>query len=217
MENQKENKISFFDLVIIILSIYVLFALMVDTFFHLDKEVSSLLAIIDDFICIIFLYDFIYRFVNAPSKKSFMKWGWIDLVSSIPTFSYLRFGRLFRLIRILRILRAVRSIKHITSHIFKSRIQGTFSMVALISLLMLIFGSISILQVETSPESNIKTASDAIWWAFVTITTVGYGDKFPVTSLGRIISAFLMITGVGLFGTFTGFITSWFMKERKSE
>lgn len=81
---------------------------------------------------------------------------------------------------------------------------------------MLIFGSISILQVETVPESNIKTAGDAIWWAFVTITTVGYGDRFPVTSAGRIIAAFLMITGVALFGTFTGFVAAWFMDGDKS-
>lgn len=61
---------------------------------------------------------------------------------------------------------------------------------------------------ETAPESNIKTAEDAIWWAFVTITTVGYGDRFPVTTEGRIIAALLMTAGVGLFGTFTGFIAS---------
>ena len=56
-------------------------------------------------------------------------------------------------------------------------------------MLLVIFSSIAILNVETAPESNIKTAEDAIWWAFVTITTVGYGDKFPVTTEGRIIAA----------------------------
>jgi len=81
---------------------------------------------------------------------------------------------------------------------------------------MMIFGSISILQFETAPESNIKTAEDAIWWAFVTITTVGYGDRYPVTTEGRIIAAFLMITGVALFGTFTGFIAAWFMGDKSN-
>lgn len=80
----------------------------------------------------------------------------------------------------------------------------------------MIFGSISILQFETAPESNIKTAEDAIWWAFVTITTVGYGDRYPVTTEGRIIAAFLMITGVALFGTFTGFIAAWFMCDKSN-
>lgn len=82
---------------------------------------------------------------------------------------------------------------------------------------MIIFGSISLLQVEHDANSNIKTAEDAIWWAFVTITTVGYGDKYPVTTEGRIIAAFLMVTGVGLFGTFTGYMTSWFVGSQKKE
>ncbi|MBM3452384.1 MAG: two pore domain potassium channel family protein [Bacteroidetes bacterium] len=75
------------------------------------------------------------------------------------------------------------------------------------------FSTIRILQVENDPKSNIKTAEDAIWWADVTITTVGYGDKFPVTSEGRIISAILMTTGVGLFGIFTAFVAPWFVVD----
>jgi len=213
----KNSKLRFFDIVIVVLSIYVLFALIIDSFFKLAPEVSKLLYLIDDLICVLFLYDFFYRFIKAPSKLKFLKWGWIDLISSIPTFEYLRYGRLIRLIRIFRILRAFRSVKYLTSHIFKTRTKGTFSTVSLISFLMLIFGSISILQVETVPESNIKTAGDAIWWAFVTITTVGYGDKFPVTGEGRIIAAFLMVTGVALFGTFTGFIAAWFMGEKSNK
>jgi voltage-gated potassium channel len=64
---------------------------------------------------------------------------------------------------------------------------------------------------------SIKTAEDAIWWALVTVTTVGYGDKLPVTTEGRIIAAFLMVTGVSLFGTFTGFIAAWFIGDKKKE
>ncbi|ADQ79387.1 Ion transport 2 domain protein [Paludibacter propionicigenes WB4] len=214
--NNGNDKLRFFDIVIVVLSIYVLFALVIDSFFKLAPEVSKLLYLIDDLICVLFLYDFFYRFIKAPSKLKFMKWGWIDLISSIPTFEYLRYGRLIRLIRLFRILRAFRSVKYLTSHIFKTRTRGTFSTVSLISFLMLIFGSISILQVETVPESNIKTAGDAIWWSFVTITTVGYGDKFPVTGEGRVIAAFLMVTGVTLFGTFTGFIAAWFMGDKSN-
>jgi len=215
-KNSGNDKLRFFDIVIVVLSIYVLFALIIDSFFKLAPEVSKLLYLIDDLICVLFLYDFFYRFIKSPSKLKFMKWGWIDLISSIPTFEYLRYGRLIRLIRLFRILRAFRSVKYLTSHIFKTRTRGTFSTVSLISFLMLIFSSISILQVETVPESNIKTAGDAIWWSFVTITTVGYGDKFPVTGEGRVIAAFLMVTGVTLFGTFTGFIAAWFMGDKSS-
>ena len=218
MTNSAEKRgITFFDIVIVILSIYVLIALIIDSFFKLAPEVSRLLYLIDDLICVIFLYDFTYRFIKSPSKLKFMKWGWIDFISSIPTFEFLRVGRLIRLVRIFRVLRAFRSVRYLTSYVFKTRTRGTFAAVSLISFLMLIFGSISILQFENVPESNIKTAEDAIWWAFVTITTVGYGDRYPVTTGGRIIAAFLMITGVALFGTFTGFIAAWFMGDKSNK
>jgi voltage-gated potassium channel len=100
-------------------------------------------------------------------------------------------------------------------HIFRKRVQGAFSAAVLIAILMIIFSSIAILQVENDPNSNIKNAEDALWWSFVTITTVGYGDKFPVTTEGRIIAMVLMTVGVGLFGTFTGFIASWFVNSSK--
>ncbi len=214
---KSEHKITILDLVILILSVYVLLALLIDTIVKLPSEVSRLLEIIDNIICAVFIYEFLYRLIKAPSKLKFLKWGWIDLVSSIPSFGYLRYGRMIRLFRILRVLRAFRSVRHIIQHVYKSRTQSAFTTVTLVAVIMIIFSSISILQVETAPECNIKTAEDAIWWAFVTVTTVGYGDKYPITTEGRIIAAFLMVTGVGLFGTFTGFVTSWFMSEKQKE
>ena len=212
VEESEHKKTSFLDLMIVMLSIYVLSALLIESIFTLPPETLRILYLLDDFICFVFLYDFFYRFVKSPSKLKFLKWGWIDLISSIPTLSYFRYGRFVRLFRLLRILRAFRSLKYLTAHVFRNRTRGTFALVTMVAVLMIIFGSISILQVENDPSSNIKTPEDAIWWAFVTITTVGYGDKFPVTSEGRIIAAFLMITGVGLFGTFTGFVASWFLE-----
>lgn len=212
-ENKETENLGFLNMVIIVLSIYVLIALMFDTFLKLPVEISKMLALIDDIICVIFLYDFARRFYKAENKLSFMKWGWIDLVSSIPTLEFMRAGRALRLIRLLRILRAFRSTKHLVHHIFRSRIQGALTMAGLLAILMVIFSSIAILQVEHDPKSNIKTAEDAIWWAYVTITSVGYGDKFPVTTEGRIIAALLMTVGVCLFGTFTAFLASWFVEQ----
>jgi voltage-gated potassium channel len=216
-EPNNENKLGLLNLLVIVLSIYVLMALALDTFFKLQPEVSKLLSLIDDAICIFFLYEFCVRFYRAENKLKFMQWGWIDLVSSIPTLEFFRPGRAFRLFRLLRILRAFRSLKHLTHHVFERRVQGAFTTVAIIAVLMVIFSSIAILQVEDDPNSNIKTAEDALWWSYVTITTVGYGDKYPVTTEGRIIAVFLMTTGVGLFGTFTGYVASWFVEERKEE
>lgn len=214
-QEQGNNSLKPLNIIIIILSIYVLSELLISSIFTISHETSKLLDYIDDAICVVFLLDFIVNFIKAENKLKFMKLGWIDLISSIPTFGYLRAGRAFRLIKLLRILRAFRSAKHLINYVYKNKSQGAFTTVAIIALLMIIFSSISILQVETTPESNIKTAEDALWWAYVTITTVGYGDKYPVTTEGRIIAVALMTVGVGVFGTFTAFLASWFVNENE--
>jgi len=217
-ETTKErNRLGFLNIFIVVLSVYVLVALFIDTFFKLSPELSKLLALIDDLICVVFLIDFFARFFKAESKVEFMKWGWIDLISSIPTLAYFRVGRAFRLFRLLRILRAFRSLRDFASHVFRHRVQSAFGSVAIIAVLMVIFSSVAILQVENAPNSNIRTAEDALWWSYVTITTVGYGDKYPVTTEGRIIAAVLMTVGAGLVGTFTGFAASWFVEGRLEE
>ena len=210
------DKLGVLNIIVIVLSIYVLLALIVDTTFTLPAETSRLLNYIDISICIFFFTEFIIRFSKAENKLKFMVWGWIDLVSSIPMVGILRVGRIFRLIRLLRIIRAFRSTKKLVHHLFINKAQGAFVSVFSIAVLLLIFCSIAILQVETDPNSNIKTAEDAIWWAYVTITTVGYGDKFPVTTEGRVIAAILMTAGVGLFGTFTAYVSSWFLSGNKN-
>jgi len=211
--NTVTEKPDFLNLLIIVLSFYVLGSLIVDTFFHLPREVSRVLHYIDNGICVVFMIDFIVRFRRAESKLQFMKWGWIDLIASIPTIDYIRAGRLFRLIRLIRVIRAFRSTRHLVQQVFENKVKGTLTSVAIIAVLVLLFSSIAILEVETAPDSNIKTAEDAVWWSYVTITTVGYGDRYPVTTEGRIIAVVLMTVGVGLFGTFTAFVSSWFVKD----
>jgi voltage-gated potassium channel len=211
----EQNSLTSLNIIVVVLSLYVLVALLIDTFFKLPVEVSRVLNLADNFICVFFLIEFCIRFYQAENKIAFMNWGWIDLISSIPTFDFLRAGRTLRLIRLLRILRAFRSTRHLINHVYRNKTKGAFTTVSIIAILMLVFSAVAILQVEDDPNSNIKTAEDAIWWAYVTITTVGYGDKFPVTTEGRIIAAVLMTVGVGLFGTFTGYLASWFVTDKK--
>jgi voltage-gated potassium channel len=217
-QSSERFDLTFFQFLILVLSIYVLVVLFVQAAFPLSAETILLIERIDFVICMIFIYDFFVRLYKAKSKLSFLKWGWIDLVSSMPMFEFLRWGRLVRIIRILRILRAFRSTKVLLNYLFRNRAKGTFATVALISVVLVLFSSIAILNLENEPESNIKAPSDALWWAFVTITTVGYGDKFPVTHEGRAIAVILMTAGVGLFGTFTAYVASYFLDaEREKE
>jgi voltage-gated potassium channel len=201
---------------VVVLSVYVLLALFISTLFRLPPQTERVLGLADNAICVFFLVEFCIRFYQAPRKWHFLRWGWVDLIASIPSVAVLRVGRTLRLLRVLRILRAFRSTRHLLRHLFRSRVQGTFTAVALVAALMVIFSSIAILQVETAPDSNIKTAEDALWWAYSTITTVGYGDKYPVTGAGRLVAAALMTVGVGLFGTFTGLLASWFVEGQRA-
>lgn len=210
------TRVGALNVAVVVLSVYVLAALFMGTVFRLPAQVQRILDLVDNAVCGFFLLEFSIRFYQAPHKLKFLRWGWIDLLASVPNLPVLRVGRTLRLVRLLRILRAFRSTRHLLHHLFRSRVQGTFTAVALVAVLMVIFSSIAILQVETRPDSNIKTAEDALWWSYSTITTVGYGDKYPVTGAGRLIAAALMTVGVGLFGTFTGFLASWFVEGRRA-
>ncbi len=213
----RDEKLGPFQLVMLVLSIYVLIALFVEAAVDLPAEVKTLLQQIDNAICVIFLIDFCIRLARSRDRWRFMRWGWIDAVSSIPMVDAFRWGRLVRIIRILRMLRAFRSTRVLVKYFFRNRALGTFATVALISVTLTIFSSIAVLNFEDVPEANIKSASDALWWSFVTITTVGYGDKFPVTPEGRVIAVFLMTAGVGLFGTFTGLLASFFVEAEQEK
>jgi voltage-gated potassium channel len=83
-------------------------------------------------------------------------------------------------------------------------------------ILLLEFGSLAILHLEQFQSgANITTGSDAIWYVLVTISTVGYGDQFPVTNQGRLLGALIIGVGVGIFGTFTGYLANFFLAPQK--
>ena len=103
--------------------------------------------------------------------------------------------------------------KTITEYLTARRADSAFAAAAFVGMLTVVFSSIAVLHFERdNAAANIKTAEDALWWAFVTITTAGYGDRYPVTTEGRIVATITMTAGVGLFGTFTAFVAKWFIQ-----
>ena len=88
----------------------------------------------------------------------------------------------------------------------------------LIGILVLEFGSLVMLILErNAPGANITTASDALWYVIVTMSTVGYGDQYPVSNAGRELGTFIIVIGVGIFGTLTGYLANLFLAPRKDE
>ncbi len=201
-----------YEMLILALSLYALGVLALEVVFPLDPGTREILGWADTALYAVFFFDFSLHLGRAENRwRYFVTWGWVDLVSSIPTISVLRVGRAARVFRIFRVLRGVRATKLIASFILERRAESAFLAVSLVSLLLSVAAAIGVMHVETTPDANIKGPGDALWWAVVTITTVGYGDRYPVTPEGRILGALLMVAGVGIFGTLSGFVASWFL------
>jgi len=188
----------------------------------LSPGARKILETADTLICVLFIADFLVSLARAENRKRYLvTWGWLDLLSSIPTVDALRVARFARIARILRVLRGVRAAKVITSAIVERRAQAGMVATVLFTSVVVILGSIAALQFETAGGGNIATAEDAVWWSLTTMTTVGYGDRYPITTEGRLVAACLMICGIGLFGVLSGFMASWFVapvgEKRDSE
>ena len=204
-------RLRFLDALVLLLSIYVILALLVDLTVPLEQNVRELMCYVDWFVCSVFFLDFCLRFRRAESKLAFMRWGWIDLLSCIPADIF-TIGRAVRIVQIVRILRAFRSARAIMAYLHQHRARSMAATTILMAVVLLLFSIISILVFENVPESNIKSPMDAFWWGITTMTTVGYGDRFPVTHEGRLVAMILMVTGVGLFGVLTGLFARFFVE-----
>jgi voltage-gated potassium channel Kch len=183
-----------------------------------DEDMLQVVIAVDLVLSVIFLGDFLYRLFTAESKRGYFirQYGWLDFLSSLP-FPQAKIARLGRVIRAFRLMREYGTRDMIREFLYNR--AGT-AMLAVIFLIILVleFGSIAIVYAErSSPNANITTSSDALWWTIVTIATVGYGDTFPTTNIGRAIGVLVIIVGVGLFGVVTGFLANKFLTPTKHE
>jgi voltage-gated potassium channel len=183
-----------------------------------DPDLTGVLDIMNGLFSVIFLGDFFFRILTVPSKSRyfFRDFGWADLFASLP-FPQAKILRVFRLFRVYRLMTQIGP-KVIVNTLVKDRAGSALYVLLLMGILVLEFGALAVLKAEKiNPDANIKTASDAVWYVMVTISTVGYGDRFPTTSLGRIYGTIVIIVGVGIFGTFTGFLANFFLSPAKKE
>jgi voltage-gated potassium channel len=195
------------------LCLYALLALSAEAFLPSTLQDRILLDYVDYFICLVFFVDFLLNLAAADNKWKYLRtWGWIDLLSSIPSVEALRVGRLARILRILRLLRALKVSRFVVLHILRQRKGAVLYGIAAIAFTMVVISSIAVLSFENVPEANIRTAGDALWWALCTIATVGYGDFYPVTWEGRAVAGVLMTAGVGMIGALSGTMVSWFVQ-----
>ena len=210
------NAYNIFILVLTILSL----AVMVVMLLPISDATLKLLSIYDNLICVIFLIDFFLNLRGAAKKSDYFikERGWLDLLGSIPSLGLLtnagkyvglfRLARLSRLARIVRLLRGENR-KTLVKDILENRSRYATFLTILLTILVLTVSSTLVLQFESqSPDANITTGGDALWYSMVTITTVGYGDFYPVTAAGRITAMFIMFMGVGIIGALASILAS---------
>jgi voltage-gated potassium channel len=120
-------------------------------------------------------------------------------------------------VRVYRLMRDVGP-RNILRTLVRDRAGSALLILLLMGILVLQFGSLLMLYFEQyAPGANITSASDALWYTIVTISTVGYGDQYPVTDAGRLWGSVIIVIGVGIFGTFTGYLANLFLSPRKGD
>lgn len=187
----------------------------------LSPEDLRFIATVDIFIAIIFLIEWIARFLKADDKRLFVRKWWWELLAAIPITNEmaqalrgLRLLRLFRLLRLLRLVRLGVRLKVLTR--VSERFLGESHVISIATTVSLIVlgATLGFHAFEFGYNPNIASLWDSFWWSLVTVATVGYGDIYPVTTGGRLIAIALMLVGIGALGVFTATIAGYVVRSR---
>jgi voltage-gated potassium channel len=207
----KSTTYEFFMLAMAVLSIANLPLLVIYSY---ESQPWYLVLFIEASLTLVFLIDFVYRITTAPSKTGYFfgQQGFLDLLSCVPA---LRIFRLFRVVRAVRITRRLGG-PRVFRELRQELAEGVLYLVIFVGITVLeVCGLLELRFEEYAPGANITTAGDALWWGYVTATTVGYGDQYPVTTGGRLTGLVMLTVGVALFATFSGFLANLFLSPRK--
>jgi len=217
---KRSQLIKYYDFLLMIIAFASIVIIVAEDRLSLPAEQSQKLLAVDNIIWVLFISDYLIRFALAKSKTEYIKTHMIELVAILPFHAMLkglRTLRVFRLLRtakIIRILRVTRIFVYFgRSHQYAKKFlqYHNFQYVLFFTIITILTGSILIMYYEK------MTFSDALWWSYVTATTVGYGDLSPVSTGGRIVASLLMLTGIGFLSILTGTIASFFVSEKKEK
>lgn len=227
--NRLSKTYNVFSSTLIIISILLI---ILESFKEFKEALSGTIYAIESFVVIFFTIEYIVRLITStylyPDKKRlapllfiFSFLGIIDLLSILPFYLpmfmetnliFLRVLRLFRLMRIFKLLRYSESVMTLGKAV--GRIKTELISTLFITLIVLLFSAnvMYVVENKAQPEA-FADMGEALWWAVATLTTVGYGDIYPITSLGKVISGAMALIGIGIVAIPTGLLSSAFVAE----
>ena len=176
-----------------------------------DQALMQVVKFVSEGIFVLFALDLFLRlFLSRKELLSLSGWGlflktnWLSLLALA--------APMLRSLALLRFLVVLRGI----APFIKSRVSMLLFYIGVAFPLVIYTASIAVLEAEQgSQDATITSFSDALWWSLVTVTTVGFGDEYPVTAQGRLVGSVLIFVGIGLFSTFTALIASWVLDDKR--
>ncbi len=206
LHDELKVRLNGWDWFVFVVALGALLLVLVETFLSFSAPTMVVFRWIDNTACGVFFVDVMVRWRRTGWSAEFWRWGWVDLLAAIPfdaAFRTLQIIRVYRIIRVLRVLYKLQELTTGTS--LNERLLALPGM----AVVMIIFSTALMVEAERhAVGATIKSGGDALWWALTTVTTVGYGDMYPVTTEGRIIAAGLMLVGIALFGSISAIVTS---------
>lgn len=215
----KQKYSIYYEIIFTVLAVIAVTIAILDITGKIELYNNKVLYITDYTILFIFIVDYFARLIWSSDKKSFVMHNIPDLIAIIPFSSFFKAFRIVKLIKLTRLIKLTKLARVIAIFTKMNRSASKFlktnGFIYMLNfaIFVIILGAVSIYIAEKN--ITVDTFSDAIWWSFVTATTVGYGDISPSTPIGRFIAAILMLVGIGTIGLLTGTIATFFIKDKK--
>jgi len=214
-----------FDLSIMILIVISIISFAIETIPDLSPEIKNILQTLEAVIVIIFTVEYLLRlfFAEKKLKYIFSFYGMIDIFAIIPFYLStgldLRTLRIFRMLRLFRLLKIVRYSRAISRFSRAFSIAKEEIVLFLIATIMMLFlAAVGIYYFENNAQPEVfKSIFHSLWWAVTTLTTVGYGDMYPITVGGKIFSFLILMIGLGIVAVPAGLMASALSKARMEE
>jgi voltage-gated potassium channel len=206
------------ELPLLVLALVMVPLLIIPLLMDLPSGLEATFVALDWFIWAVFAFEYVVRLALSDQRWRFVRREWPDLlIVVLPFLRPLRVVRSARALRLLRLGRLVGVLGELGQESRRLLLRHKLHYAVLVTGVVVLGAAALTLAVEEGGEGSIETFGDALWWAVTTVTTVGYGDTFPVTPAGRGIAAFLMLAGIALFGVLTANVAAFFIEREQEE